>query len=69
MNAALRFSVAAALLGAAVACSSSSSPLPRGAATQGVAPAPGSERSLNAPYYQGADPDFRRGSSGSRGGP
>jgi hypothetical protein len=69
MNAAVRFVGAAALLGTAVACSNPPNPPPRGAATQGVAPAPASERSLNAPYYTGADPDFRRGSSGSRGGP
>ena len=69
MNAALRFFGAAGLLGAAVACSNPSSPPPRGAATQGVAPAPGSERGLNAPYYQGADPDFPRWGRGSRGGP
>ena len=64
MNIALRLIGIAALLGAAVACAD---PPSRGTASPGVAP--GSGRALNAPYYQGANPDFPRGTSGSRGGP
>lgn len=33
-------------------------PAPRGSANQGV-PATGNRSTLNAPYYTGADPDFR----------
>ena len=43
------------------------SPAPRGSAYQG-APASGERRAQDAPYYTGADPDFRRGSR-SGGGP
>ena len=64
MNSTLRLIGIAALLGATVACTD---PPPRGAAYPGVAPASGAERALNAPYYQGADPDFPRGSGGRRG--
>ena len=64
MNTVLRLIGIAALLGAAVACAD---PPPRGAADPGVAPAPGAERAPNAPYYQGGDPDFPRGSGGRRG--
>jgi hypothetical protein len=61
----LRFSASAFLLGAIVACAD---PPPRGPASQGVAAPPATERTLNAPYYQGADPDFQR-RSGSSGRP
>ncbi len=44
------------------------SPVPRGSAYQGV-PASGDRRALDAPYYTGADPDFQRGTRGSRSGP
>jgi len=43
------------------------SPAPRGSAYQG-APVDGDRRAQDAPYYTGADPDFRRGSR-SGGGP
>ena len=42
-------------------------PAPRGTAYQG-APASGDRRALDAQYYQGADPNFQRGSR-SGGGP
>jgi hypothetical protein len=42
-------------------------PAPRGSAYQG-APVGGDRRAQDAPYYTGADPDFRRGSR-SGGGP
>ena len=64
MNIALRLIGIAALLGAAVACAD---PPPRGAANPGVSPSPGTQRNPNAPYYQGADPDFPRGGRGGGG--
>jgi hypothetical protein len=53
-----------ALLAAFAACSN---PASRESANPGVAPS-GGLGTLNAPYYQGADPNFPRGGSGSRGG-
>ncbi len=64
MNTLPRLIGTAVLFGAAVACAD---PPPPGAANAGVAPAPGTERAPNAPYYQGGDPDFPRGSRGRRG--
>ena len=64
MNIALRLIEVAALLGAAAACAD---PPPRRAANPGVLSSPGAERAPNAPYYQGSDPDFPRGSGGRRG--
>jgi hypothetical protein len=66
MNIVLRFTGIAAILAMAIACADST---PRRAANPGVSTAPGSERALNAPYYQGADPDFPRGTGGSRSRP
>jgi len=56
-------SVFALVLSALAACTD---PPPRGTASQGVATPAASDRSLNAPYYTGSDPDFQRrgGSSG-----
>ena len=66
MNTALRLIGIAALFGAVLACAD---PPPRRAANPAVAPPSGSERALNSPYYQGADPAFPRGSGGGSRGP
>lgn len=67
MNTALRLLGAATPIGITAACSAAANPLPRRAATQGVAPT--TERSPNAPYYQGAAPDLPRGTRSGGLGP
>jgi len=61
----LRLAAASIVLAATAACSD---PAPRSSAVPSVAIPPSTERGVNTPYYQGADPANQRPGMGARGG-